>query len=162
MNAPARSGARRAAYEVSVARFITRPNDLDSLGHVNNAVVLEYLEAGRWDWFARNRLRRAGVVTPVVARAEVDYRQEIFAGELTITTRMLTDPNELAYRAAFRQTIASGARGAETVATEATIYTAFVEMSTRRLCSFQEFLEANALLPGEKTWLDDVEPAVTP
>jgi acyl-CoA thioesterase FadM len=52
--APPTAGGARPA----VVRFLTRPNDLDSLGHVNNAIVLEYLEAGRWSWFARNCLRR--------------------------------------------------------------------------------------------------------
>jgi acyl-CoA thioesterase FadM len=139
-----------APFVPSLARFMTRPNDLDSLGHVNHAIVLEYLEAGRWDWFARNGLRRAGAVSPVVARAEVDYRREIFPGELAIATRLLTDPDELAYRVTFQQTIAirQSDAAAEVIAVEARIDAAFIEMATRRLCSFQEFLETNRIAPG--------------
>lgn len=129
----------------SVVRFLTRPNDLDSLGHVNNAVVLEYLEAGRWDWFARNRLRRAGEVTPVVLRAEVDYRQEIFPGVLTITTRLMTGAEELSYRAEFQQKIEIRRDGVDLVAVEARIHTAFIDMATRRLCTLQEFFEKNRI-----------------
>jgi acyl-CoA thioester hydrolase len=142
-------GPGASAKEVSIARFMTRPNDLDSLGHMNNAVVLEYLEAGRWDWFVRNGLQRAGRVTPVVARAEVDYRQEIFPGELTISTRVTTDISELVYRATFHQTIMALQNGKEQLAVEARIYTAFLDMPTRELRSFQDFLEANAIPRGQ-------------
>jgi acyl-CoA thioester hydrolase len=147
MNGETPPGAGSAAYVPSVARLTTRPNDLDSLGHVNHAIVLEYLEAGRWDWFARNGLRRAGVVTPVVARAEVDYRREIFPGELVIATQLLTDAEELAYRVTFQQTITIRQRDAEALAIEGRIHVAFIEMATRRLCSFQEFLETNRVVP---------------
>ena len=158
MNAIAQPGLIGASYELSVTRFVTRPNDLDSLGHVNNAIVLEYLEAGRWDWFARNGLRRAGDVTPVVARAEVDYRQEIFPGELTITTQLLTDREALAYRATFQQTIAIQQRGIEVIAIEARIDTAFLEMATRRLCALQDFFEANNIPASTLATIDGFTP----
>jgi acyl-CoA thioester hydrolase len=151
MNGETAPGTGSAAFVPSVARFTTRPNDLDSLGHVNHAVVLEYLEAGRWDWFARNGLRRAGAVTPVVARAEVDYRREIFPGELVIATQLLTDADELAYRVTFRQTITIRQRGTEVIAIEARIDAAFIEMATRKLCSFQEFLETNKVAPASES-----------
>jgi acyl-CoA thioesterase FadM len=135
------------AYLSSTAHFTTRPNDLDSLGHVNHAIALEYLEAGRWDWLAINGLRHTGVVTPVVLRAEIDYRQEIFAGPLSIATQMLTAPDELTYRATFHQTITINSNASNlrsvAVAVEARIITAFLETSTRRLCAYQEFLESN-------------------
>ena len=64
----------------------TRPNDLDILGHVNNAVALEYFEAGRWDWRRRVGLE-ASAVAVVVSRIEVDYLGQIFPGEIVVVTR---------------------------------------------------------------------------
>jgi acyl-CoA thioesterase FadM len=84
-------------------------------------------------------------VTPVVVRAEVDYRKEVFPGLLTITTRLATLPEELSYRAEFQQKIEIRRNGAELLAVEARIYTAFIEMATRRLCTLQEFFENNRI-----------------
>jgi len=61
-------------YTESRVSVGVRPNDLDALGHVNNAVVLE---TGRRDWLDRRRLRSTGAVLGVVARLEIDYRAEI-------------------------------------------------------------------------------------
>ena len=123
----------------------TRPNDLDSLGHVNHAVALEYLEAGRWDWFARNGLQRSGGATPVVARVEVDYLQQLFPGTVTVHTELLCDPDELTYRAPFRQQITvQGADGSALPAIEARISVAFIDLATKTLCSLQDYVEHNA------------------
>ena len=65
-----------------------RFRDLDSLGHVNNAVYLTYLEVGRIAYIAR-----LGLTDPVrprllVARIEVDYRRPVHLGEaLTVAVR---------------------------------------------------------------------------
>jgi Predicted thioesterase len=59
--------------------------DLDALGHVNNAVYLNYLEE------ARDRLLAAALGAAfahvVIARVEIDYRQEIPRGipQVTVT-----------------------------------------------------------------------------
>ena len=61
------------SVEVSV-RWV----DLDALGHVNNAVYLNYLEE------ARDRLLEsclgAQYANAVIARVEIDYRKEIVRG----------------------------------------------------------------------------------
>ena len=87
-----------------------RPNDLDVQGHVNNAVTLEYFEAGRWDWFARNGLAPDGAVAPVVARAEVDYLAPIPYARIEVATRLAAPQDPRAgegrtYRTRFRQEI---------------------------------------------------------
>jgi len=57
--------------------------DLDALGHVNNAVYLNYLEE------ARDRLLEAALGAEyahiVIARVEIDYRQEIARGVSQVT-----------------------------------------------------------------------------
>ncbi len=71
-----------------------RGYELDSYGHVNNAVYLNYAEYARWcmikevagsmDYFKNHG------VAPVVARVEIDYKRPCFMGErLTIQTRLL-------------------------------------------------------------------------
>lgn len=133
------------AREPAGLRLTIRPNDFDSLGHVNNAVVLEYLEAGRWEWFARHGVQRwrSGTIVPVVARIEVDYRQEIVGADVVVHTDMVTDPAELSYRARFHQTVVLG--GSAAVAVEARVEAAFITVAGRELRSFQDFLEANAV-----------------
>lgn len=63
-----------------------RPTDLDSNGHVNNAVYVEYLQCGRWAWLDRVGLPRATLraagITVVVARLEVDFEREIGEGDV--------------------------------------------------------------------------------
>jgi thioesterase III len=67
-------------------------NEIDSLGHVNNARFLEYLERGRMDWYNRcnpglNDFIAHGLGT-VVVRMEINYRRECFSGaQLSVLTR---------------------------------------------------------------------------
>ncbi len=138
----------------SILSLQVRPNDLDALGHVNNAVVLEYLEAGRWDWLAAQGIVRGGDVTAVVARAEVDYRGEIPFGPIEVRT-VLESPSteelaegETVYRAVFRQRIrrADTANGDVDVtvrvpwAVEALITVACIDARRRCLVPLDEFL----------------------
>ncbi len=55
-----------------------RYGDLDTLGHVNNAVYLTYFELGRVLYF-RNFMKRFDVknIKFVIARAEIDFRKSI-------------------------------------------------------------------------------------
>jgi acyl-CoA thioester hydrolase len=61
-----------------------RFRDCDSLGHINNAVYLTYLENARFAlWKAQ------GVDGVILARAEVDYRsQSRFGDELEVRVRL--------------------------------------------------------------------------
>ena len=77
-------------FEAVNLKLQVRPNDLDSLGHVNNATVLEYLEAGRWSWLEHHNLFHGQKIIPVVARIEVNYSREILPGEVKIITKLKT------------------------------------------------------------------------
>ncbi len=51
--------------------------DLDSLGHVNNAMYLTYMETARIRYFHVLKLweeRQSSRIGPIMARAELDYR----------------------------------------------------------------------------------------
>lgn len=55
-----------------------RFRDLDALGHVNNAVVVTYLELARWAWWKRLLgAREFQALGFLIARVEVDYRVPI-------------------------------------------------------------------------------------
>lgn len=76
------------------ARFQVRGYELDGYGHVNHAVYLNYFEYARWcmideagcgaDYFTRNGM------SPVIVRAEVDYKAPCFLAEwVTSETELL-------------------------------------------------------------------------
>lgn len=124
-----------------------RPNDLDSLGHVNNAVALEYLEAGRWAWMDRHGLRRRGDVVAVVSRLEIDYRREITGAAVQVRTALVPGDLEpdMSYQARFSQQLlvpAAATDEAPALAVEAVVRVAFVRAATRELCTLHDFLAA--------------------
>jgi acyl-CoA thioesterase FadM len=127
-----------------------RPNDLDALGHVNNAVALEYLEAGRWDWLARQNLVHSREMIAVVARAEIDYLAELPRGRIEVATVLESPTREeleddgITFRARFRQRIRLA--GAASAAVDAVVTVAFLDARERCLVSLQDFLAA--AVPG--------------
>jgi acyl-CoA thioester hydrolase len=59
-----------------------RFGDLDVMGHVNNAVVVTYMEQARYQWWRSflggRRFQEEGFL---IARVEVDYRTPILLGD---------------------------------------------------------------------------------
>ena len=80
-----------------------RFRDLDALGHVNNSVMVTYLEVARWQWWrawlAGRPFDEEGFLN---ARVEVDYRQPILiTDEVRVEvhcSRVGTTSFDLAYR----------------------------------------------------------------
>jgi acyl-CoA thioester hydrolase len=63
---------------VEVVRF----RDLDSLGHVNNAVYLTYFESARIAyWLHTTKRTGLGALDMILARAEIDFRSPLAYGE---------------------------------------------------------------------------------
>jgi acyl-CoA thioester hydrolase len=63
--------------------------DLDAMGHVNNAVYFQYFETARTKyWFVLNQTREIQDLEFIVARAECDFRAEL----------ALLDPIEICVR----------------------------------------------------------------
>ncbi len=134
-------------FEDTSLTLRVRPNDLDSLGHVNNATALEYLEAGRWAWLERNGLRQGAAVIGLTMRVEVDYRKEIAPQDVVVWTHLeapvpqeLEDLEAAHYRVRFHQKILVDS--VRQVAVEAHVQAAFVRTADRSLSTLQEFLEA--------------------
>jgi YbgC/YbaW family acyl-CoA thioester hydrolase len=114
-----------------------RPSDLDSVGHVNNSRVLDYLEQGRWEWLQLHGLRQHARVIPVVSRVEVDYRKEIFWGGIRIVTQRV-QVEDATYKAMFDQRIYAG--DATEPSVQAIVHVAFIDIRDRHLCTVDDFL----------------------
>ena len=63
-----------------VHRETVRFNDLDGMGHVNNALYLTYLEQARLAWFGEDERRPYEDV--ILARTEIDFRAPLSEGEI--------------------------------------------------------------------------------
>ena len=73
--------------------FTALPRHIDALGHVNNAVWVEWIQAlatAHWDAAARPEDHAAFYW--VVTRHEIDYRGNIAAGEKAHGTTSIPDP----------------------------------------------------------------------
>jgi len=88
MNQPAHSvnGWRGGWY---VVPFQVLLRDLDSFGHVNNAVFLTYFEWARTQyWFELTGGKTARDISFIVARAECDYKLQVGLEPIEIWVRI--------------------------------------------------------------------------
>jgi acyl-CoA thioester hydrolase len=75
-------------------KAFVRWDDLDAMGHVNNAIYLTYAQEARFEWSFRQhhaRGERPGILEMVVARAEVDFLAPIFEGGVFIDVTLWVD-----------------------------------------------------------------------
>lgn len=65
-----------------------RFNDIDPMGHVNNAVIMEYLDLGKEAFFSSHGLSPTkGDFTVMVVHCEVDFRRQIrYHDNIAVTT----------------------------------------------------------------------------
>ena len=88
-----------------------RFRDVDSLGHVNNAAYLTYLEQARIAFLARFGADQTGMI---LARAEIDFRAQFgFGEEVEIEVRPLhvgTKSFELGYTLRVRGRVVAEAK----------------------------------------------------
>ena len=66
--------------------LLVRPTDLDSLGHCNNARIVEILETARWEWTGRSPVHGGQKFVPIISKADIHYRGEVLAGEIKVFT----------------------------------------------------------------------------
>jgi YbgC/YbaW family acyl-CoA thioester hydrolase len=135
-------------FEAVNLKLQVRPNDLDSLGHVNNATVLEYLETGRWSWLDYHNLRRGQCIIPVVARIEINYSREILPGEVNVITKLKDVEENYHYQVVFQQFVETFKDGTATVAANAQVKVAFIDSIERTLRTLQDFLDENKQQDG--------------
>ncbi|WP_139492313.1 acyl-CoA thioesterase [Brevibacillus dissolubilis] len=76
-----------------------RSTEVDTIGHVNNAKYLEYMEWARFEWLKElgltmEAMRERGIL-PVVVNININYRKEVLMDEtLKIVTKPLTVGNK--------------------------------------------------------------------
>lgn len=71
----------------SVFRLTVRGYELDSFGHVNNAVYLQYAEAAKWDFFENTGLlekMQAQGLFPVIMESNLRYLHELRIAEKVV------------------------------------------------------------------------------
>ena len=85
-----------------------RFRDLDALGHVNNAVLVTFLEHARWQWwhgYLGTRLFEAEGF--LIARIEVDYRRPVLLDDHPVVeilvSRLGNSSFDLVYRVLSRR-----------------------------------------------------------
>ena len=123
-------GGRGLSERFTLA-FTARPEDIDVMGHVNNAVWVRWMEAiatAHWDAVARpeDRARYVWLVT----RHEIDYRGNIAEGEsVTAETFIPEGPSGARFdrRVDFRN-------AAGKVIVSARTTWAMIDIATGRLC----------------------------
>lgn len=77
--------------------FTAAPEHIDVLGHVNNAVWVQWMEAiATAHWEAVATLEQQAAYVWVVARHEIDYRGNIRAGESAVAETFVPGPPRLA------------------------------------------------------------------
>ncbi len=80
---------------ISSISLRVQSQELDELGHVNNARFLEYLERGRMDWYNRcdAALNKAAeqYLGTVIVNIDINYRRECFCDALlSVVTKPYT------------------------------------------------------------------------
>ena len=66
-----------------LSKQFVRWDDLDAMGHVNNAVYLTYAQEARFLWATEEfsgAMRETSLIEMVVARAEIDFIEPIYEG----------------------------------------------------------------------------------
>lgn len=90
---------------VYLTEIVVRSYDLDSYGHVNNAVYLNYLEAARCDCLNQVGLSfndfKAWGVFPVVAEAHLHYRAPAFADDVLRVRTTLSQMRKASFEMTF-------------------------------------------------------------
>ena len=88
-----------------------RFRDLDSLGHMNNAVYATFLEQARIAFLAPLGAHVTGMI---LARLEIDFRAQVSFGDTVeievVTGRIGTKSFELAYTMRVRETVVAEAK----------------------------------------------------
>jgi acyl-CoA thioester hydrolase len=119
-----------------------RFRDLDALGHVNNAVLVTFLEHARWQWWhAYLGERRFETEGFLIARIEVDYRRPILIEDHPVVevkvSRLGNTSFDLAYRVLSRRDDAL-----------------LAEAKTVQVMMDPTFTKTEPIRPETRTWME--------
>jgi acyl-CoA thioester hydrolase len=135
-----------SAYAESEIVLPIRPNDYDYAAYLNNAVYVEFLEAGRMDWAERNRLDLfQPTFAPAVVRLELDYLRAFIRGRDPAVAIVCTRLSELKLaRLIFDQTLAN-ARGERCA--RAVVHVVMLNLEINKAVAASEALQRIRLRP---------------
>ena len=115
----------------SITEIVVKEEDIDSLGHVNHMVYLQYLQAGRTDWFKKTGLSFEKLnkrnIESVVLKLEILYKQEAKVDERLIVKTIPLRLGNTSF--VFEQKILNQR---EEVITEATVTEVMFDLITRK------------------------------
>lgn len=119
-----------------------RFSDLDAMGHVNNAVVVSYMEQARFQWWRSflggRKFQEEGFL---IVRVEVDYRMPILLGDEVHVELSCSKTGNSSFELAYR--ITKGL-GGELFAEGRTVQV-MLDFATHR---------PRALAPSTREWLE--------
>ncbi len=126
-----------------VSERIVRSYELDSFGHVNNAVYLQYCEGARNDYLKQRGIQfsnfRSWNVGPVLYHAAVDYKRQARADDLLHIEGILTFKGKTRFHIEHKMIRQSD----QALVCAASLDFAFVNLTTQRPCKVpEEFLKA--------------------
>jgi acyl-CoA thioester hydrolase len=126
--------------------------ELDSFGHVNNSVFLNYLEKARCDYM---ELKGMGFYDflrwhrfPVVARATLNYKKPAYAGDRLIIKGCISAHTKTSFTMKYRITCSKD--GKEQLVLEGETFHVFVDDNNRPSRIPEEFFE-NFIKPSPDT-----------
>lgn len=124
---------------------IVRSYELDSFGHVNNAVYLQYFEGARNDYMLQRGIAfqdfKDWGIFPVLYRSELNYKLQARADDRLIISGVL----EFNGKARFTIDHTILRRGDDTEVCSARLSFAFVDMTTQKPCRVpRQFIDAFA------------------
>jgi len=118
-----------------------RGYELDSNGHLNRAVYLQYAEHARWELLRAAGIEQADLVAagmgPVTLEERIRFRRELRAGDEVAVSCRVVWQDEKTFRAEQEFRLADG-----TLAAEVTGVCALMDLRQRRLVSRDEFAGA--------------------
>jgi acyl-CoA thioester hydrolase len=118
-------------YQDSLIHLPIRPNDYDYACYLNNAVYVEYLEAGRVAWAALNGINLfEPSIAPAVSRLELNYLKGLIRGQDAPAVNILTHLIEMKpVRLLFQQTISNAE---EEICARANLEIVMVNLQTKK------------------------------
>jgi len=121
-----------------------RFGDVDLLGHVNNVAYAQYLETARITYLQHFEEKRLALPT-VVARLEVDYRNEVKLGQHVTVQLLVSRLGSSSFDFSYR-VLADGV-----LAAEARTVQVHVDRATRRPVRIPD--DVRAVLEEEMAWM---------
>jgi acyl-CoA thioester hydrolase len=144
------SGGREPGKDILTGYHTVASYEMDSFGHVNNAVFLNYLEKARCDFMELKGMQFSDFFKwrryPVVKRARLDYKRPVRAGDRLEINGWISNHTQTSFTLQY-EIIDTGS--GQAVLTGETFHV-FINDNNRPSRIPREFFE-KFIAPGEKT-----------